>query len=149
MSLAAWILAAMRFLAPLRPVSALQPQADALESVIRDEGPIFAGQDGDLRTAATMVAIGYRESTFTLSARGDLDGVSVCTYQIMGGSKSLLADAAACTRAAYALLRASVRACPGKPVSAYAAGRCGTAQGDRISDDRMRLANILMAKVAQ
>lgn len=121
-------------------------QAEAISDVVTAEGPIFAGPDGALRTAMLMAAIAYRESGFNNSAIGD-HGKSVCMMQILGGPRSLLTDVRACALAGYRMLRASVLACPAYPVSVYARGTCDSAQGQRISNDRMYIARSLVGVV--
>ena len=120
--------------------------ASAIVDVVAERGPIFAGPDGERRTIALMVAVSYRESTFKLDAVGD-HGRSVCAFQILNGSRSLLTDVRACTNEGYTQLAASVRACPAHPVAPYARGKCSSPSSRAISADRMHLARGLLGIV--
>lgn len=140
-----WVLAAMLFLAPGRDHTAI---AAAVERVVDEDGPVFGGPDGALRTRALVVAIAFRESSFRLDAVGDR-GASYCAMQVWGGSKALLVDADACVREGLRRLRASVAQCPKHPVAIYAAGPAGcvSPRAQRISFDRMHIAKTLIQKV--
>lgn len=110
---------------------------DALDSVVEANGPLFAGPEGKQRTLALMTSIAFFESSFRLDATGD-HGRSTCWFQIMGGGAALRSDAMACAQRGYAFLRASLRACgTGDELGLYAAGKCGTTTGKRISRHRL------------
>lgn len=149
----AFVLACMLHLAGGNPARLLALAA-AIDGVVAERGPIFAGPDGERRTVALLVAIAYRESSFKLAAVGD-GGRSVCAFQILDGPRSLLTDARACTDAGYTYLAASVRACPAHPVAPYARGLCPKAMSSTraeeeariISADRTRLARGLLGIV--
>ncbi len=98
--------------------------------------------------AALLTAMAYRESGFDNSAVGD-HGRSVCAFQILNGSRSLLTDVGACVRRGTLMLRASRAVDPSNPVASYARGpRWDTEEARRISRDRVRLAQRLLAQVA-
>lgn len=134
----ALVLAAMLALAPGRDHTEL---AGAVARVVESERPLFAGADGQRRTAALLVAVAFRESSLRNDAVGD-GGRSVCAMQIYGGPRALLTDPEACVRRGLALLRDSMRWCPTAPVAIYAAGPngCASETARRISRDRMALA---------
>ena len=142
-----WVLAAMLFLAPGRDHAAL---ASAIDRVVDEDGAVFGGPDGALRTRALVVAIAFRESSFRLDAVGDA-GRSVCAMQVWGGSRALLVDAEACVREGLRRLRVSVASCPRHPVGIFAAGPggCASPRAQRISFDRMHIAKTLLAKVKE
>lgn len=133
----ALVLSMAKAFAPQHDVSELARFAEALDSVVESEGSLFAGPEGKRRTFALMTSIAFFESSFDLGAIGDL-GRSTCWYQIMHGGAALLTDATECTRRGYAQLQASLRACgKGDELGLYAAGRCGTTAGKRISRHRL------------
>lgn len=143
MTLLALTLAMMAVLAPGRDVSRL---GVAIADVSHDS-PLFAGDDGEARTAAFLVAIAYRESSLRVDAIGD-HGHSVCAFQIYDGPRSLLSDAEACTRTAVVMLRASMRIDPSHPLAFYARGpRWTSVEARRLSDDRVALAKRILARV--
>lgn len=143
----AYVLACMLFLAGAGATeSRLLPLARAIVDVVAERGPLFKGEDGERRTVALLVAVAFRESTFRVDAVGD-HGRSMCAFQILHGSRSLLTDVRACTDAGYTQLAASVKACPAHPVAPYARGACDNEDGRRISADRMRLAKSLLGVV--
>lgn len=145
----AYVLACMLFLAGAGATeSRLLPLARAIVDVVAERGPLFKGEDGERRTVALLVAVAFRESTFRVDAVGD-HGRSMCAFQILHGSRSLLTDVRACTDAGYTQLAASVKACPAHPVAPYARGACDNEDGRRISADRMRLAKSLLGVVAR
>lgn len=115
--------------------------AYAIDTVVMSSPPLFQGETGRDKTAALMVAIADRESGLNNEAVGD-HGLSVCAFQILGGSKKLLKDPLACTRKAYEMLAWSVRYCPRYPVAGYARGprACTSERAQKISNDRMWLA---------
>jgi hypothetical protein len=143
-----WVLAAMALLAPDRDHHEL---ASAIASVVDAEPPLFRGDAERRRTAAVVVAVAFRESSFRLDAVGD-HGRSFCAMQIhrsSGGSAALLEDADACVRKGLSMLRASVRVCPSAPIAWYAEGPdgCSSARAQRISRDRMAIAHRLVREV--
>lgn len=135
MTLLAWVTLAMLALAPGRDHTAL---ASAIADTVEKEGCFVTGANCERRTAALMVSVAFRESTFRLEAVGD-QGRSVCSFQILGGSRDLLTDATACALEGHRRLKASLQACRGS-IAMYAAGRCDSARGKSIDADRKRLA---------
>lgn len=123
--------------------------AEAVATVLEEEPALFRDDPTKAKTAALVVAIAFRESTFQLDAVGD-KGRSVCAMQVYGGRSELLADPEACVRAGVQILRESMRACREHPVAIYAAGPggCSSIKAQRISRDRMWLARTTLAKVA-
>lgn len=117
--------------------------ATALATVLYENPPLYARDEDRTRTAALMVAIAYRESSLDNSAVGD-HGRSVCAFQIHMGPKTLLDDPLACSRAAYALLRASIAADREHPVAHYARGpKFRSLEAQKISNDRVFIAERL------
>lgn len=143
----ALVLAMMLSLAPRRDHSEL---AGAIARAVESEAALFRDDTSKTKTAALLVAVAYRESSFTVAAVGD-KGESFCAYQIhrtSGGGPALLTDADACVRRGMAMLRESARVCPKAPVAWYAAGgvgACSNARAIRISNDRMAIARRLAA----
>lgn len=136
------VIAMMLSLAPGRDHSEL---GGAIARVVEAEPAIFKDDASKVKTAALVVAVAFRESSFVNSAIGD-QGHSVCAMQIYDGPKALLADADACVRRGLAMLRESARVCPKAPVAWYAvggAGPCSNARAIRISNDRMAIAKRL------
>ncbi len=141
MTIATFVLAAMTLLAPGRDHQEL---AGSITRVVESEPPL-PGRDRRA-TAALVVAIAFRESTFkndTVSATNDH-----CAMQIHARPE-LRRDVDACIRVGLAMLRASFRVCPAHPIAFYAVGPtgCTNARGQRISRDRVALAAHLVRKV--
>jgi len=122
----------------------------ALAEAIADATP-------DREEQSVLVAVALRESNFAPGARGDFHGgkpTSFCAFQLHlpNGTRTaegwsgedVAADVTKCTRAALRQVRSSVKACSGYPkderLAVYAAGRCSSEAGKRLSRDRMRLA---------
>lgn len=141
MSVLPFVLAAMTTLVPGRDHAEL---GSAIAQVVESERPLFAKDADRRRTAALVVAVAFRESTFMVDAVGD-DGKSFCALQIhrsSGGSKELLTDPEACVRKGLEMLRISFRICPKSPIAWYASGPrgCTSPRAQRISRDRMAIA---------
>jgi len=143
-----FVLAAMLLLAPSRDHAAL---GGVIAARVDAERPLFVDDADKRRTASLMVAIAFRESSLANGAIGD-QGRSFCAYQInqgSGGTRALTYDIPLCVAAGFAMLRASMRACPSFPVAVYAVGPagCSSQAGQRISRDRMWLAARLVRDV--
>lgn len=144
MTLQAFVFAAMSLLAPGRDHSA---NASAIAEVIDAEPALFKDDAAKLRTAAVVVAIAFRESSFrndVVSKTNDF-----CMMQV-NRRPDLAADPRACVRVGLAMLRESLRVCPAFPVAHYAEGglrACSSARAQRISRDRMALAARLVREV--
>lgn len=143
-----WVLAAMLLLAPGRDHSAL---GAAIAKKVDASDPLFRGDASKVKTAALLVAVSYRESGFDARAVGD-KGHSFCAFQIhdsSGGSKVLLDDVDACVERGFSMLKTSLHLCPEHPVAWYARGPrgCGLVEGQRISRDRMAIAQRLVREV--
>jgi hypothetical protein len=148
MTILPFVLAAMTQLAPGRDHQEL---GGAIARAVDSEKPLFANDPDRRRTAALLVAVAFRESTFVPDVVGD-KGTSFCAFQIhrsSGGSPALLDDVDACARTGLALLRTSLRVCPTYPVAWYASGPlgCGNGRAQKISRDRMTLAAYLVGQV--
>jgi hypothetical protein len=141
--LLAWVLAAMRFLAPGRDHAEL---GDAIARVVASEPPLFKDDEGRARTTALVVAVSFRESSFRMGATSSTG--DHCALQIHGRPE-LARDAEACVRTGLAMLRDSFRACPAFPLAVYAEGPrgCSSPRAQRISRDRMALAARLVREV--
>ena len=151
----AWILSLMLALSP----AAVTPWADSYPETARaiakaaTEDPIYAGPFASERTAATLVAISFFESTFKPGALGD-KSTSVGRYQIsqsnfaaLGITKAeLLADPDVEVRAALRMIRDSFAICKGRRAEDWLAqfaaghGTCTNAGGILASRRRMGLA---------
>ncbi len=124
----------------------------------------IASATEDLTEQHLLVAIALRESNFQPDARGDRHGgraTSFCAFQLHlpNGARTaegwtgeeLAGDVVKCTAVALRYLRHSLRACGGYPreerLAVYAAGRCSSDAGRRLSRDRMALAE-RVAKIA-
>jgi len=111
-----------------------------------EETPLYNGARGRARSASTVLAIAYFESSFRKAVdknlgkegRGD-HGRSWCLMQLnIGEGKTadgwsgpeLIEDRTKCIRSAYRYIKMSFGACRGLPIedrlSAYASGRCMT-----------------------
>lgn len=141
----------------LAAMAALQPNVDhaelsqAIATVVDAERPLFRDDVDRRRTAALVVAVAFRESSFVANAVGD-HGRSFCAFQIhrsSGGSPALLDDPEACVRTGVAMLRTSLRVCPSHPIAWYARGPrgCAMPRAQRISRDRVALARWLVRTV--
>lgn len=147
MTVLPFVLAAMTQLAPGRDHSEL---GSAIARAVDADKPLFKNDADRRRTAALLVAVAFRESTFHTQAVGD-HGRSFCAFQIhrsSGGSKALLEDVDACVRSAFTMLRTSLRVCPASPIAWYAAGPngCKSERAQKISRDRMNLAAYLVGQ---
>lgn len=148
MSVLPFVLAAMASLAPAGDHTEL---AESIARVVDAEAPLFAGDDDHRRTAALVVAVAFRESSFRTNAVGD-HGRSFCALQIhrsSGGSKKLLEDTDECIRTGLTMLRQSSRICSAHPLAWYAGGPqgCDNAHAQRVSRDRMAIAKRLVSTV--
>lgn len=143
MTILAFVSAAMLLLAPGRDHS---PNAAAIADVVDAEPPLFKDDASKTRTAALVVAIAFRESSFrndVVSRTNDH-----CMMQV-NRRPELATDPRACVRVAMAMLRESMRICPSHPVAFYASGpgACTNDRARRISNDRMAVARRLVATV--
>jgi hypothetical protein len=148
MTVLPFVLAAMTHLAPNRDHAEL---ANAIARVVDAERPLFTNDADHRRTAAVVVAVAFRESTFVANALGD-HGRSFCALQIhssSGGTPALLSDTDSCIRAGLSMLRTSMRVCAAHPIAWYASGPqgCVNARAQRISRDRMAIAAHLVGQV--
>lgn len=148
MTVLPFVLAAMTQLSPGRDHTEL---GGAIARVVEADRPLFENDADRRRTAALLVAVAFRESTFHSAAVGD-HGNSFCAFQIhrsAGGTPALLEDTDACVRSGLALLRTSLRVCPTHPVAWYASGPvgCTNDRAQRISRDRMNLAAYLVGQL--
>lgn len=141
--LLAWVLAAMLSLAPGRDHREL---GGAIAASLEEGPPLFRDDEDRHRSAALLVAVAFRESSFRNDARSKTD--DHCAFQIHGRPE-LSRDAGACARVAVAMLRESLRACPAFPLAFYAEGpgACSSARAQRISRDRMAIAARLVRTV--
>lgn len=142
MSLLFLILGWMLVLAPGREHIEL---ATAITRVVLTEQPFFKGDEARARTAATVVSIAFRESSFRNDAKSKTK--DFCAMQV-NQRPDLAEDPEKCIRVAMGMLRESMRMCPEYPIAFYASGpgACENARAQRISRDRMALAKRLLAK---
>lgn len=143
MTVLAFVIAGMTMLAPGREHTAT---AAAIADVVDAEPALFKDDTSKLRTAALVLAISFRESSFKNDARSKTN--DHCLMQIHG-RPDLAADVRACVRVGLAMLRESMRMCPSHPVAFYASGpgACSNERAKRISNDRMWLARKLTNEV--
>lgn len=140
------VLAWMATLAPGRDHIA---NATAIASVVLAEPPLFKGDDDRIKTAAFMVAVGFREGSLRNDVIGD-HGHALCMFQLWNTSRDVLTDPELCARIAMQRMRESIRACGVEnALGIYAVGPkgCVSDHAKRISADRMFIARRL-AKVA-
>lgn len=156
-----WVLAATASLAPTRSHEAL---ANAITKVAERESPLFRDDDDRKKTAAFLVAVAFRESSLRPDALGDRAGkdqvaTSFCAFQINlpwgrktaegYGGEELAEDPEKCVSVAHRMMQESARGCPAHPLALYAEGPqgCTSARAQRISRDRMALAQRLLKTV--
>ena len=145
MSVLPFVLAAMALLSPGKDHAEL---ATAIATVVEAERPLFADDEDRRRTAAIVVAVAFRESSFrnkVISKTHD-----ACALQVHG-RPDLAADPVACIRVGLGMLRQSFKSCADYPVAFYASGSgaCSNPRAQRISRDRFALAKRLLAEVQQ
>jgi len=138
-----FVLASMLQLAPGRDHAEL---ATAITRVVLEEPPLFRNDEDRRRTAAFLVAIAFRESSFRNGAKSKTH--DYCALQI-NRRPDLAADPVACVRVAMTMLRESMRMCPLHPLAFYASGpgACTNERARRISNDRMAIAARLAKSV--
>lgn len=138
--------------------------ATSLAVVLIEEPPLYADDVSRVRTAALVLAVGFREGSLRRRIHGDCvddagrpiatppDGVcahpgSYCTMQIhkgSGGSEAHNDDLALCFRTGLRMLRQSVATDRMNPVAFYARGpRYQSDEARGISRDRMAVAAML------
>ena len=154
MSTASFVLAAAQLLAPGRDHTVL---STAIAARVDAEAPLFKGDVDKKKSAAWLVAIGFRES----SLRNDITSKTAdhCAFQIhlIPGEKTtegwsaadLRSDADKCVAVAFRMLRTSMWVCGAHPVAWYAEGPkgCASERAQRISRDRLNLSRWLFANV--
>lgn len=138
-----WILAAMTQLAPGRDHREL---AETIARVVEGERPLFQKDEDRRRTAALVVAVAFRESSFRNDVTSKTD--DHCAMQI-NHRPDLAKLPEECIRTGLSMLRESMRVCPSVPLGWYAEGPrgCTSPRARRISDDRMQIATWLVSKV--
>jgi len=164
---AAWVLAALRVLAPSSPYA--ETFDATAEAIARQASaaPLFAGPDGARKTAALLASVGWYESSLNPAAEGDCldkrkaDGTcapggtptSYCLLQVnrtnlamLGTTRAeLVGDVDACVRAGLAMMRQSLAICRALPLeerlSWYAGGgpSCATPSEDAKRKSRHRM----------
>ena len=154
----AWVLAASSTLAPGRSHDRL---AEAITKRVEAEAPLFKGDEDKKRTASFLVAVAFRESSLRADAVGDFrkgKPTSFCAFQVHtwdGKTQEgwtgpeLAEDPDKCVTVAMRMLRQSMRSCPEHPLAFYAEGPkgCTSVRGQRISRDRMAIAQRLVRDV--
>lgn len=97
------------------------------------------------RTAALLLVIAFRESSYRADVVGD-GGRSCGLYQSSCASTKLR-DPVGQTRIALANVRRSIAACPDAILAVYASGSCGNVAGRRISVSRVAESQRIIALV--
>ena len=153
-----WILSMIFALAPNSPYrDTFEATAHAIDEVSH-ETPIYLGEDGPERTAATLVAVAFFESSFDPGAIKDdkggdsvgLEQINVSNLKWLGMKKEDLLDPKKNLQAAVRLMKASLRMCAGRPslerLGHYAAGgpNCSVQAGLVASRNRLALAKTLL-----
>lgn len=131
--LAAWLLVAASQLLDRSGHAGRPPQAvvDAIAAGATAD-PVAGDQ---VHTAALLLVIAFRESSYRADVRGD-SGKSCGLYQTPC-ARTTLRDPAQQTRLALQILRQSFTACPDFPLAVYASGSCANPAGRRISTERL------------
>jgi hypothetical protein len=132
----------LAMLLSLAPKGEHQELAGAIAFVVETQAPLFKGDDDKRRTAAFVVAVAYRESSFVADAIGD-HGRARCAMQLWSAPSEVLTDPILCVRIGVDRLRESFRACgPTNVLGLYASGPngCRSEKARRISADRLALA---------
>lgn len=145
MSVVEFVLAGMLLLSPTKDH---RPNAVAIATAIDAEQPLFKDDASKLKTAALVVAVAFRESSFDNSAKSPTH--DACMMQI-NRRPDLADDPIECVRVGLAMLRESMRMCPAHPVAFYAEGPrgCESPRAQRISRDRLAVAHWLAANVVR
>jgi hypothetical protein len=138
------LFAVLAWMHSLSPAREHIENATAIASVVLDQPPLFKGDESRLRTAALVVAIAFRESSFDNRAKSKT--ADHCMMQV-NRRPDLAEDPAKCVRVAMSMLRESMRMCPMHPIAFYASGpgACANERARRISNDRMAIAKRLVA----
>lgn len=120
-----------------------QELAAAVADGVEKADPLWADDPSKVKTAALVVAVAWRESAFDQKAHSPTD--DWCVLQIHG-RKDLAENLAGCVRVGIEALRWSLRTCAAHPVAPYIAGAmgCKSERAQRMSNDRMRLAAMLV-----
>ena len=139
--LAAWLLAASARLLDASGHAGHPSQAvvDAIASEATAD-PVAGDQ---MHTAALLLVIAFRESSYRVNVQGD-GGHSCGLYQTP--CPRTPHDAPGQTRLALAILRQSFTACPDAPLAPYASGSCSSSAGRRISAQRIAQAKALLSE---
>ena len=154
----AWVLAASSTLAPGRSHDRL---AEAITNRVEAEAPLFKNDEDKKRTASFLVAVAFRESSLKADAVGDFRNgkpTSFCAFQVHTwdgrttegwSGPDLAEDPNKCVTVAMRMLRQSMKSCPDHPLAMYAEGPkgCESPRGQRISRDRLAIAQHLLRKV--
>jgi hypothetical protein len=136
------LFAVLTWMALLAPGRDHTENATAIASVVLDEPPLFKNDETRIHTAALVVAIAFRESSFRNDVKSKTD--DSCMMQV-NRRPDLASDPEACVRVAMTMLRESMRMCPQHPIAFYASGpgACTNERAQRISRDRMAIAKRL------
>lgn len=98
-------------------------------------------------TARILATITTYESSNRVNIKGD-GGKSYCAMQVQKfygyNPEDLLKDAAKCIEVGLKILHESEDMCPDYPLAPYAAGNCNSKAGRVISDNRVKMATIIV-----
>lgn len=145
MTVVEFVIAGMLLLAPTRDH---RTNAAAIATAIAAEPALFKDDASKLKTAALIVAVAFRESSF----RNDVTSKThdACMMQI-NRRPELAEDPVTCVRVGITMLRESMRMCPAHPIAFYAEGPrgCDSPRAQRISRDRIALAKWVASKVTR
>jgi hypothetical protein len=145
-----WVVSLMVALEPSAPWRAtFEKSAEAIARVAESEPLWAAGDHGEERTAALLVAVAWYESRLKPNAKSK-DGQFVCLFQVdkrhLADPQKALDDPEVCARAAVKILRASIEKCAKSPLedrlAQFMSGTCD--RGVVQSRYRMFLASKLL-----
>lgn len=131
------------FMLALSVASANWDLACAIDSVARENPPLFVGDTDRKKTIAVLTAIAWHESNWRIDAVGD-NGRSFGAFQRFNGSREYLTNPRLAAVEALRQVRESFRACWSLPVaerlSTYTRGKCSSVRGQELSRIRMQTA---------
>lgn len=172
---APWIVAMMVLAEPKSPRRADFDRIAEANARISNESPLFAGDDGPLKTAALIASVEWFESRFTIDAAGDcpektrwgtcapgstpvsfgLGQLHRSNFAMLGVTReAITSDVDVATKAIHTMLRKSFAVCHARPVDERLAWYAGggptcpdNADATRKSVHRWRKAVWLLGKV--
>jgi hypothetical protein len=149
-ALMAWVIAAAATLHDSR--GAGRPMPDELAHAIAEASiatPLFEDEDGDRKTAGTLVVFGFWESGFRMSPPGYNDAGKACgpfqVHAVGWRCTKLRTDPFYAATVAIETMRRSITGPCERPFALYASGGC--ARGAYTSEVRERAIKALLVEV--